>query len=178
MHRGSYSFMRNVAYRVPLRLLQDVTPHTRDGVQYFRLPNGVSVKRVGVWGVVVHKIVGENYLRLVLDDFTGTIAVVFFPPYPPRAESVEVGDTVFVVGRLRERDGEVSVAGEALKMVDPIEELVRRLDALRFTLSPPAQAELPPVSTAPRLEAPATAPESEDEELETVETIDLEGDEW
>ncbi len=169
--------MRNVAYRVPLRLLRDVTPHTRDGLQYFRLSNGVSVKRVGVWGVVVHKLVGENYLRLILDDFTGTIAVTFFPPYPPRAESVEVGDTVFVVGRLRERDGDVSIAGETLKMVDPIEELVRRLDALRFTVSPPVQAELPPVTPRPGERAVAQ-PREDEEEVETVETIDLEGDEW
>ena len=169
--------MRATAFHVPLFLLADAQQEERDGIQFFRLKNGSLVKRVHVWGIVMNKIVGDEYVRLTLDDLSGTVSVVFFDPLLDVARSVEIGDTVDVVGRLRERNGEVGIVGEVLKIVGPKVELLRRLENLAFVLGVPRTEETVPAPPVRREEAVVPKKEEQEEEIE-VETLDLEGDEW
>ncbi len=167
--------MRATAYHVPLFLLADAQPEEREGIQFFRLKNGALVKRVHVWGIVMNKIVGDEYVRLTLDDLSGTASAVFFDPLVDAAASVEIGDSVDVVGRLRERNGEVGIVGEVLKIVGPKVELLRRLENIAFVLGVPRTEEEVPVTPAPREQEEGESPAEEEME---VETLDLEGDEW
>jgi len=168
--------MRAVAYHVPLAFISSAVPEEREGIQFFRLRNGALVKRVHVWGVVVNKLVGDEYVRLTLDDLTGTASVVFFDPVVERAREVEVGDTVDVVGRLRTRNEEVGVVGELLKIVGPKVELLRRLENMAFALGVGSTEE--PVPAPAVAEEGKQEPAEEGEEELEVETLDLEGEEW
>ncbi len=173
--------MRATAFHVPLRMVASATPEEHGDRTFFRLSSGSLVKRVHVWGVVVNKIVGDEYVRLILDDFTGTAAAVFFDPAVEAARSVEIGDTITVIGRLRQRNDEIGIVGEVLKIVGPKVELLRRLENLAFALGAPREEEIIP-APAPKREtgaetSPVEAPQEEEEEIE-VETLDLEGDEW
>ncbi|MDN5358490.1 MAG: OB-fold nucleic acid binding domain [Candidatus Diapherotrites archaeon] len=166
--------MRAVAYHVPLSFIASAVPEEKDGIQFFRMENGVLAKRVHVWGIVVNKIVGDEYVRLTLDDLTGTVSVVFFDPLADAAREVEIGDTVDVVGRLRMRNDEVGIVGEVLKIVGPKVELLRRLENLAFVLGAESVEEVVPAPPRRREEGEK---KEEEEEIE-VETLDLEGDEW
>ena len=164
--------MRAVAYHVPLSLVSSAVAEEREGVAYFRLKNGVLAKRVHVWGVVVGRLVGDEYVRLTLDDLSGTAGVVFFDP-PPEVKGVDVGDSVDVVGRLRVRNDEVGVVGETLRVIAPEVELLRRLENAAFVLNPRTAEE----SVPPPVKKDVRKERAEEEELE-VETLDLEGNGW
>ncbi len=170
--------MRDSAVHVPLSFLASAKP-VRDGdYVHFLLPNGAVVYRVHVWGVVMHKFSGDNYVILSIDDHSGTASVSFFDPLPAAASAVDVGDTVDVVGRLRMRNDEVSIVGDVLKIVGPKVEMLRRLENVLFALDryhdPWEPIEAPESGSSTSAEE---AHESEEEEIE-VETLDLEGDEW
>lgn len=171
--------MRAVAYHVPLAFIASAAPEERDGVQFFRLKNGALAKRVHVWGIVVNKLVGDEYVRLTIDDLTGTASIVFFDPTSERAREVEVGDTVDVVGRLRMRNEEIGIVGELLKIVGPKVELLRRLENIAFALGVPSTEEVVPQPVGSNVPpGSAVAAQGEEEEELEVETLDLEGDEW
>ena len=167
--------VRAVAYHVPLSLISSAVPEEREGVQFFRLKNGTLAKRAHIWGVVMNKLVGDEYVRLTLDDLTGTVSAIFFDPALEMARDVEVGDTVDVVGRLRTRNEEVGIVGELLKIVGPEVELLRRLENAAFTLGVQSTEEAVP---APTIKKEQKRPAEDKEEEMEVETLDLEGEEW
>ncbi len=167
--------MRDAAVHVPLFFLERARPVKDGEYTHFLLPNGAVIYRVHVWGVVMHKYEGDGYMILSIDDHSGTTSVSFFAPFPPDVERVEIGDTVDVVGRVRQRNDEVSVVGDVLKIVGPKLEMLRRLENLIF-----ATESFSDPWTPLEAEEPARAKESEEPEEEEieVETLDLEGDEW
>ena len=170
--------VRAVAYHVPLALVSSAVPEEREGVQFFRLKNGALAKRANIWGVVMNKLVGDEYVRLTLDDLTGTVSVIFFDPALEMARDVEVGDTVDVVGRLRTRNDEVGIVGELLKIVGPEVELLRRLENAAFALGVHSTEEVVPAPTIKKESKEQKRPAEDKEEEMEVETLDLEGEEW
>ena len=88
-------------------------------------PSGIPFRRVSVWGVVVRKFVGENYLMLIIDDFTATIPVFLFGEV--KDLEINEGDTVRVIGMVRERENEKRIIAEILRKIDHNEEVLHRL---------------------------------------------------
>ncbi len=164
-------FMRNVAYRVPLGLIERAESVEKEGITYFRLPTGLLVKRVHVWGVVVHKTEGDDYVRLVLDDFSGVVPAAFFGDEAEAARKIEKGDIVDVIGRLRQRDTGISISGESVVRIDPKWELVRRVENLRALLGVPQTDVDVEGVIKPREEV--VEEEGEEVEEEEVETLEL-----
>jgi len=153
-----------------LGLVERAEPVERDGITFFRLPTGLIVKRVHVWGVVVYKMEGEEYVRLILDDFSGVVGASFFGELADEARKVEKGDIVDVVGKLRAREHEISITGESIRVIDPAWELVRRVENIRALLGGVPQSE-PDVEGVikPREEKVREEEEEEEEEIETLE---------
>ena len=165
--------MRNVAYRVPLGLIERAESVEREGITYFRLPTGLVVKRVHVWGVVVHKTEGEDYVRLILDDFSGVVPVAFFGDEAEAARKMEKGDVVDVIGRLRQRETGISISGESIVRISPSWELVRRVENLRALLGVPQPDVDVEGVIKPKEEVVEEAEEEvEEEEVETLELGD------
>lgn len=162
--------MRNVAYRVPLALVERAEPVEKEGITFFRLPTGLVVKRVHVWGVVVHKVEGEEFVRLILDDFSGVVGASFFGELADEARKVEKGDVVDVVGKLRAREQGVSIVGETVRIIDPAWELVRRVENLRALLGVP-QSEPDVEVVLKRREEKVK--EEQEEEVEEIETLEI-----
>lgn len=78
--------------------------------------------RAIVWGVVVKRFDGEKYTMIIIDDFTETLPVYIFGVC-----EVEVGDTVRVMGRVREREGQPRILADKVIRINIYEELVHRL---------------------------------------------------
>ncbi len=97
---------------------------------YIVTERGLRASRVRLLGVVVAKFVSEDgsYSSITIDDSTATIAVRAFREVDPLLK-VKVGDTVDVVGKVKEYEGEVYVLAEAVHVLrDPNWELVRELE--------------------------------------------------
>ncbi len=138
---------------------------------YVLTRQGVRAGRVRLMGVVVSKFVSEDgkFASVTLDDGTETIAVRAFREVEPLLK-LRVGDTVDVIGKPREYEGEVYVLAEcAWRVDDPNWELVRRLEiALQKHAHAPGAPE--PVPHAEQEEpAPLEEPEVTEESVEVVE---------
>jgi RPA family protein len=97
---------------------------------YIITRRGVKASRVRVMGVVVAKFVSDDgkYSSITLDDASATIAVRAFREVDPLVK-VSVGDTVDVVGKVKEYDGEIYILAEVVRVIDdPNWELVRELE--------------------------------------------------
>jgi RPA family protein len=120
---------------------------------YILTKRGVRASRVRLLGIVVAKFVSEDgsYSSITIDDSSATIAVRAFREVDPLLK-VKVGDTVDVVGKVKEYEGEVYVLAEAVRVLDdPHWELVRELElAIAERLSP--QPEEAPAEVAEHAE--------------------------
>ena len=122
---------------------------------YIVTKRGVKASRVRVMGVVVAKFVSEdgNYSSITLDDATATVAVRAFREVDPLVK-VSVGDTVDVVGKVKEYEGEVYILAEVVRVLkDPNWELVRELELAI------AERGLPEVEAHPQESAAEAIPE-------------------
>lgn len=93
--------------------------------------DGEQIFTVRIMGVVVSKYDSERYTILTLDDSTETVSVRFFGEDKDMASNVSVGDSVDVIGTLREYEEETYVAPRTITMIeDPNWEVVRSLELL------------------------------------------------
>ena len=100
---------------------------------YLLTPWGERVTRVRVMGTVVDKFVrdDQNYANLRIDDGTETVSVRAWQDAVKELDLYKVGDTVDVIGRVREYSGEIYLTPELIIRVDdPNWELVRELEIL------------------------------------------------
>ncbi len=148
--------MREIAYHLPIKSILEAEAEEDN---YFRLKNGRRVKRVHIWGNVVQKFEGEEYVKLILDDFTGVIPVLLFGELADKGRLIEIGDRVDVVGRIRERNGRRVVA-ETVTTIDGMMELLRRLENIYTMIGLKVEEEAPP---------PPPVEEGEEMEVETLE---------
>ncbi len=73
------------------------------------LPNGKSVERLRIYGIVV------STNDLVVDDGTGSILIRNFDT----PATAKIGETVLVIGRPRVYNGQQYILGEIVKKIDP-----------------------------------------------------------
>jgi RPA family protein len=93
--------------------------------------DGQQIFTVRVMGVAVSKYDSERFTILTLDDSTETVSVRFFGEDKDMAASVSVGDTVDVIGTLREYEDETYIAPRMItKIGHPNWEIVRNLELL------------------------------------------------
>lgn len=100
-------------------------------------PWGVRVKKVRILGTVVGKYMKPDgtYAALSVDDGSGVIRVKAWREDVEMFKNIQEGDTVDIMGRVRERDGEVYLTPNLIKKVeDPNLELLRELEILEERL--------------------------------------------
>ncbi len=106
---------------------------------YVQTRSGERVSRARVLGTVVGKFQAEdgNFASITLDDGTDTIRAKTFKTVKP-LDSVNVGELVEMIGKVREWNDEVYILPELVRRVtDPNFELLRRLELLRLSKSEP-----------------------------------------
>ena len=109
---------------------------------YVQTKSGEQVSRARILSTVVGKFQAEdgNFASVTLDDGTDTIRAKTFKTVKP-LDSVNVGDIVELIGKVREWNDEVYILPELVrKLVDPNFELLRRLELLRLAKSGPKKA--------------------------------------
>jgi RPA family protein len=114
--------------------IRDVIDRTlnreEEGSSYIEY-NGTPIHTVRVMGVVVSRFDSERFTILTLDDSTETISIRAFGEDQTLFEDVSPGDSIDVIGGLREYEEETYVAPRSLwKIEDPNWEIVRNLELL------------------------------------------------
>ncbi|MBI2579306.1 MAG: hypothetical protein HYW27_00205 [Candidatus Aenigmarchaeota archaeon] len=100
---------------------------------YVVTPLGERLSRVRILSVVVDKFAAETgkFASLTIDDGTDTIRVKVFSALS-MIENIVPGDTVDVIGRIKEYNGELYIAPEVItKVSDPNFEILRELEIRR-----------------------------------------------
>ncbi|NIO22498.1 MAG: hypothetical protein GTN38_00540 [Candidatus Aenigmarchaeota archaeon] len=90
---------------------------------------GEEISRARMLGTVVSRFVADdgNYASVTIDDGSDTIRLKVFKTAKP-LDSLEIGDVVDVVGKVREYEGEIYVIPEVVRKAKPNFELLRRLE--------------------------------------------------
>ena len=119
--------------------IEDVTlgqyVRSADGTEpsYLLTPWGEHLTRVRVMGTVVDKFVRDdrNYATLRVDDGSETVSLRAWQEEVSGLDPFKIGDTVDVIGRAREFNGEIYLIPELIVPVeDPNWELVRELEII------------------------------------------------
>jgi RPA family protein len=109
---------------------------------------GEKYSRISVLSTVVNKFISEdgNYGTITLDDGTETIRVKVFGPDVAKIKSVELGQTVRCVGKLKQYSDEVYIYPEFIYVVDdPNWILLHRLQLGEPVLAPSPEEAKPVV---------------------------------
>lgn len=118
-------------YKIFIRDIIDKTLiKEEEGSSYIEY-NGLPIHTVRVMGVVVSRFDSERFSILTLDDSTETISIRAFGEDQLLFEDVSLGDSIDVIGSLREYEEETYVAPRSVwKIEDPNWEIVRNLELL------------------------------------------------
>jgi RPA family protein len=104
----------------------------RDGMKpsYIITSIGMKVSRVNLVGVVIDKFVSEdgNYAFLTIEDGTESIRAKVFKEKVGLIDGIEKGDTVLVIGKVKEYNGEKYINLELVRKVDVNYEILRKLE--------------------------------------------------
>jgi RPA family protein len=104
----------------------------RDGMKpsYIITSIGMKVSRVNLVGVVIDKFVSEdgNYAFLTIEDGTESIRAKVFKEKVGLIDGIEKGDTVLVIGKVKEYNGEKYINLEFVRKVDVNYEILRKLE--------------------------------------------------
>jgi RPA family protein len=94
---------------------------------------GQKVSRINIIASVTDKFISEdgNYSSITIDDGTDVIRVKAFKEDATMLKSIELGDMVLAIGKVKEFNGELYLNGEIVRKIgDPNYESMRRLEIL------------------------------------------------
>ncbi|MFQ5800690.1 MAG: OB-fold nucleic acid binding domain-containing protein [Candidatus Hydrothermarchaeales archaeon] len=118
-------------YKLFIRDITDRPLNSEEGRRPYVNYNGLEVSTVRVMGAVVSRYDSEGFTILTIDDSTETVSVRTFGEDVERVRDIGVGDTVDVIGTLREYEGETYIMPRSLcRVEDPNWEVVRNLELL------------------------------------------------
>jgi len=122
---------RNVAYKLRIGDILKGNPQMNEGKFLFLDLNGSHVVRVNLIANCVDKFVQEGekqFGSLTVDDASGQLKLKVFGDDVSRVVDVMQGDTLQIVGNMREWNGEIYMIPEVCKKVDSRWLLVRKLE--------------------------------------------------
>lgn len=122
---------RNVAYKLRIGDIMKSKPITADGKFLFLELGDKKISRVNVIANAVEKYIqnGEKkFGSITIDDASGQIRLKVFGDGLPLLEKAAQGDTLQVIGVIREYNSELYILPEVVKPVDTKWLLVRKLE--------------------------------------------------
>lgn len=126
-------FKRQTAYKIKIGDLFKGTP-VIENERFSALEiDGKRVGRVNIVANVVEKYVSseKQYISLTIDDASGQIRIKIFGDDTIKFQDVNQGDSVLIVGVLRQYNDETYITPEIIKQQDPKYLLVRKLELER-----------------------------------------------
>jgi RecG-like helicase len=138
---------RNVAFKLRIGDILKGKPIIREGKFLFLEVGDKNIVRVNIISNVIDKYVSEGekkYAALTADDASGQIKLKTFGEDISLIQNLTQGDTIQVIGVLRDYNNELYILPEIAKKVDPQWLLVRKLEMqeLRKDLPLPTNAPL------------------------------------
>jgi len=118
---------RQTAYKFWIKDITNASPLNQEGINLFDIREK-QVSRVNVISVVVNKQINEDktFSTITLDDGTETIRAKTWREDIQKLESVNIGDPVIVIGKIRIYGNELSIMPEIVKKQEPEWLLVRK----------------------------------------------------
>ncbi|MEM4662653.1 MAG: OB-fold nucleic acid binding domain-containing protein [Candidatus Diapherotrites archaeon] len=125
--------MRATAIRIPLKELNNaefVKVEEQYVPSYVLTESGLKISRVSIFGVVVRRYENERFMSVKIDDFTGTIDVMAFEGDPNYnlLKDLEEGDSIKVIGRIKQGNNGLFIAAEGVRKLSFYEEMLKRLE--------------------------------------------------
>ncbi|MCD6226831.1 MAG: hypothetical protein J7J93_03525 [Candidatus Aenigmarchaeota archaeon] len=125
---------------IPSRII-DITKGRfirKEGLEpsYILTDMGQKISRTKIVGTIVDKFIREesNYSTITLDDDTDSIQIKTFGNDTSLLENFDIGDIVFVIGKIREYNNQNYIIPEIIKKVEPDYEYLHKLEVLRNLL--------------------------------------------
>lgn len=122
---------RNVAFRLKIGDVLKGRPVSDEGKFIYLDLNGKNVVRVNILANCIDKFIqdGEKkYASLTIDDASGQIRIKAFGDDIEMLKKINQGDTLQIIGNVREWNAEIYLLPEVVKSVDPRWLLVRKLE--------------------------------------------------
>ncbi|MFA5061422.1 MAG: OB-fold nucleic acid binding domain-containing protein [Candidatus Pacearchaeota archaeon] len=122
---------RNIAYKMRIGDILKGKPMSDEGKFLFLELGDKKLVRVNIIANCVDKFVQEGekkYASVTLDDASGQIRLKAFGEDIEPMKGIMQGDTLQVIGNIREWNGELYIIPEIAKKVDPRWLLVRKLE--------------------------------------------------
>lgn len=136
---------RQTAKKTDIASLTKGTWVKKEGMEpsYIETGHGERVSRARILGTIVGKFVAEdgNFASVTLDDHTDTLRLKTFKTAKP-LDSVEVGQIVDAIGKIREWNGEIYMIPEVVCPVDPNMELLRKVEIAAKIKEMPSKEEV------------------------------------
>lgn len=128
---GSQNFKRHIAFKFRIgNILSGKPIFEAERMRYLEI-NEKRVSRVNIIANIVDKYIQEGekkYGSLAIDDGTGQIRAKLFADDVDKLNEFEQGDTVMIIGLLRNWNNEVYITPEIIKKKDPRFLLIRKLE--------------------------------------------------
>ena len=122
---------RNVAYKLRIGDILKSKPVTNEGKLLFLEFGDKKLLRVNLIANVVDKFINDGekkYASITVDDASGQIKLKAFGDDIEPLKAISSGDTLQIIGLVREYNSELYIVPEVAKRVDPKWLLVRKLE--------------------------------------------------
>jgi len=124
-------FKRHIAYKLRIKDITIGKPII-DGERFSFLELGnKKIVRVNVMGNIIDRYQSEGeskYISLTLDDGSGQIRLKIFGDDVEKFKDIVQGQTVLIIGLLRNYNNEIYITPEIIRELDPKYLLVRKLE--------------------------------------------------
>jgi len=137
---------RNVAFKMRIGDVLKGKPMVDEGKFLFLEVGDKKISRINVLANCVDKFIQEGdkkYASVTIDDASGQIRLKAFGDDVAILKEVLQGDTLQVIGNVREWNGELYLIPEVVKRVDPRWLLVRKLEIQNARKDMPLNASSP-----------------------------------
>lgn len=137
---------RNVAYKIRIGDILKSKPIIQEGKFLFLELGENKIVRVNLLANVVDKFVNDGekkYASLTLDDASGQIKLKSFGDDINLVKDIVQGDSLQIIGNVREYNNELYIMPEIVKKVEPKWLLVRKLEIQKSRKDMPAKTNLP-----------------------------------
>src|SRR3989338_10741530 len=93
----------------------------------------MNISRVNIIVSLIDKFSGDNYINAVVDDGTGTLKLKSWGDDIKKFEEVNIGDLIFVIGKVKESNNEIYITPEIIRKIDnPLWLKVRKLELVKL----------------------------------------------
>ncbi len=122
---------RNIAYKLRIGDILKGAPFMDEGKFLFLELGDKKVVRVNILANCVDKFVQEgekSFASLTIDDASGQLKLKVFGEDTDKVKDIMQGDTLQIIGNIREWNGEIYMIPEIIKKVDTRWLLIRKLE--------------------------------------------------